>query len=35
MKWLRRIAFAAAALLVAALGGGFALDRVYPPDLAR
>ncbi|WP_395020234.1 penicillin-binding protein 1C [Dongia sp.] len=35
MRRLRRIALAAAALLVAALCGGFALDRVYPPDLAR
>ena len=35
MRRLRRIAFAAAALLLAALGGGLALDRLYPLDLAR
>jgi penicillin-binding protein 1C len=35
MRRIRRIGFAAAALLVAALGGGFVLDRIYPPDLAR
>jgi penicillin-binding protein 1C len=35
MRPFRRIAFAAAALLIAALGGGLALDRLYPPDLAR
>jgi penicillin-binding protein 1C len=35
MRRLRRFAFAAAALLVAALGGGIALDRIYPLDLAR
>jgi len=35
MRRLRRILTAAAALLLAALGGGVALDRIYPPDLAR
>jgi penicillin-binding protein 1C len=35
MRPFRRIAFAAAALLIAALGGGLALDRLYPPNLAR
>jgi penicillin-binding protein 1C len=35
MRHLRRIALAATALLIAALGGGIALDRIYPPDLAR
>src|SRR3569832_2207365 len=35
MRRLRKTAFAVASLLIAVLGGGFALDRLAPPDLAR
>jgi len=35
MRHWRKICSVLAALLIAALGGGFALDRIYPPDLAR
>jgi penicillin-binding protein 1C len=35
MRHWRRLCAGPAALLIAALGGGVVLDRVYPPDLAR
>src|SRR3954453_21240873 len=35
MRHFRKAAVVAAALLLAALGGGFALDRLHPLNLAR
>lgn len=35
MRHWRKLCLVAATLLIAALGGGFVLDRLYPPDLAR